>query len=113
MPDSIEAVRADQAALLEIGRGLPLDRTVPIQKSSTARPGSRFSVPRGLIAGTLAAAALVWGQYAVIPGASLLSAQVQTGIYLCLLLRTAAAPATRPGSLPPRYVTCSPGARSR
>ena len=88
MPDSIEAVRADQGALLEIGRGLPLDRTVPIQKSSTARPGSRFSVPRGLIAGTLAAAALVWGQYAVIPGASLLSAQVQTGIYLCLLLLT-------------------------
>ena len=43
--------------------------------------GSRFSVPRGLIAGTLAASALVWGQYAVIPGSSLLSAQVQSGIY--------------------------------
>ncbi len=88
MPDSIEAVRPDQAALPEIGRGRPLDPTVPIQKSSTARPGSRFSVPRGLIAGTLAAAALVWGQYAVIPGSSLLSAQVQTGIYLGLLLLT-------------------------
>jgi hypothetical protein len=88
MPDSIEAVRADQAAPPETGRGLSLDRTVPIQKSSTARPGSRFSVPRGLIAGTLAAAALAWGQYAVIPGSSLLSAQVQSGIYLGLLLLT-------------------------
>ena len=87
MPDSIEAVRADQAAPPETGRGLPLDRTVPIQ-NSTARPGSRFSVPRGLIAGTLAAAALAWGQYAVIPGSSLLSAQVQSGIYLGLLLLT-------------------------
>jgi deazaflavin-dependent oxidoreductase (nitroreductase family) len=88
MPDSIEAVLADQAAPPETGRGLSFDRTVPIQKSSTARPGSRFSVPRGLIAGTLAAAALVWGQYAVIPGSSLLSAQVQSGIYLGLLLLT-------------------------
>jgi hypothetical protein len=45
-------------------------------------------VPRGLIAGTLVAAALVWGPYAIIPGSSLLSAQVQTGIYLGLLLLT-------------------------
>jgi deazaflavin-dependent oxidoreductase (nitroreductase family) len=52
------------------------------------RPGFRFGVPRGLIAGTLVATALVWGQYAVIPRASLLSAQVQTGIYLGLLLLT-------------------------
>ena len=53
-----------------------------------ARRVSRFSVPRGLIAGTLVAAALVWGLYAIGPGASLLSAQVQTGIYLGLLLLT-------------------------
>jgi hypothetical protein len=45
-------------------------------------------VPRGLIAGTVAAIALVWGPYALIPGSSLLSAQVQTGIYLGLLLLT-------------------------
>ena len=45
-------------------------------------------MPRGLIAGTLAAAALVWGPYALIPGASMLSALVQSGIYLGLLLLT-------------------------
>ena len=67
---------------------MPLDRTVRIQKSTTARPRSRFSVPRGLIAGTLVATALVWGPYAIIPRSSLLSAQVQTGIYLGLLLLT-------------------------
>jgi hypothetical protein len=51
MHDSIDAVRVDRAVLLEIGRGLPLDRTVPIPKSTTARPRSGLSVPRGLIAG--------------------------------------------------------------
>jgi F420H(2)-dependent quinone reductase len=61
-----------------------LDRTEP---TATSRR-SRFSVPRGLIAGTVAAIALVWGPYALIPGSSLLSAQVQTGIYLGLLLLT-------------------------
>jgi deazaflavin-dependent oxidoreductase (nitroreductase family) len=45
-------------------------------------------VPRGLIAGTLAATALVWVPYAIIPGSSLRSAEVQTGIYLGLLLLT-------------------------
>jgi hypothetical protein len=64
-----------------------VDRTT-IQKSATARPRSRFSVPRGLIAGTLVAAALVWGPYALIPGSSLLFAQVQTGVYLGLLVLT-------------------------
>jgi deazaflavin-dependent oxidoreductase (nitroreductase family) len=45
-------------------------------------------VPRGLVAGTLAATALVWVPYALIPRSSLLSAEVQTGIYLALLLLT-------------------------
>ena len=67
---------------------MPRDRTAPIRKSTTARPRSGFSVPRGLIAGTLAATALVWGLYAISPGASLLSALVQSGIYLGLLLLT-------------------------
>ena len=67
---------------------MPLHRTLPPRKTITARPGPRFSVPRGLIAGTLAAAALVWGPYALIPGASMLSALVQSGIYLGLLLLT-------------------------
>jgi hypothetical protein len=52
-----------------------------------ARRMSRFSVPRGLITGTLAAIGVVWALY-VITGGSLLSAQVQTGIYLGLLLLT-------------------------
>ena len=52
-----------------------------------ARRRSRFSVPRGLITGTLAAIGVVWALY-VITGGSLLSAQVQTGIYLGLLLLT-------------------------
>ena len=84
MSDSIEAGGAGRAALLEI----PRDRTAPTRKSGTARPRSGFSVPRGLITGTLVATALVWGPYAVIPGSSLLSAQEQTGIYLGLLLLT-------------------------
>ena len=67
---------------------MPLDCAVPTRKTTAHHPGSRFSVPRGLIAGTLVAAALVWGPYAIIPGSSLLSAQVQTGIYLGLLLLT-------------------------
>jgi hypothetical protein len=45
-------------------------------------------VPRGLIAGTVAATALVWGPYAFIPRASLLSGLVQSGIYLGLLVLT-------------------------
>ncbi len=65
-----------------------LDRTEPITTSTTTSRRSRFSVPRGLIAGTVAAIALVWGPYALIPGSGLLSAQVQTGIYLGLLLLT-------------------------
>jgi hypothetical protein len=65
-----------------------LDRTEPTTTSTTTSRRSRFSVPRGLIAGTVAAIALVWGPYALIPGSSLLSAQVQTGIYLGLLLLT-------------------------
>ena len=52
-----------------------------------ARRVSRFSVPRGLLTGTLAAIGVVWALY-VITGGSLLSAQVQTGIYLGLLLLT-------------------------
>ena len=58
--------------------------TAPIQN----RPRHRFSVPRGLLAGTVAATALVWVLYLIGPGSSLLSAYVQTGIYLGLLLLT-------------------------
>ena len=67
---------------------MPLHRPPPTRKTTTAPRRRRFSVPRGLIAGTLAATALVWGPYAVIPRSSLLSALVQSGIYLGLLLLT-------------------------
>jgi deazaflavin-dependent oxidoreductase (nitroreductase family) len=60
----------------------------PARKTTMTGPRPRFSVPRGLIAGTLVAAALVWGQYELLPGSSLLSALVQSGIYLALLLLT-------------------------
>ena len=42
---------------------MSIDRTVPTQQSATARPRSRFSVPRGLIVGTLIAIALSWGLF--------------------------------------------------
>ena len=58
---------------------MPLHRTAPARHSGTGRAGPRFSVPRGLLTGTAAAAALVWGQYALLHG-SRLSALVQTGI---------------------------------
>ena len=64
-------------------------RTAPARNGESARPRSRFSVPRGLIAGTLAATALVWGPYAIMPRASLLSALVRSSVYLDLLLLTA------------------------
>jgi hypothetical protein len=65
---------------------MPVDRTVSIPNTATAPRRTRFSVPRGLIVGTLAATALAWVPYAIIPGSSLLSARVQTGIYLGLLV---------------------------
>jgi deazaflavin-dependent oxidoreductase (nitroreductase family) len=64
------------------------DRTAPTAQTAAYHPRARFSVPRGLIVGTLAATALVWVPYAIIPGSSLRSAQVQTGIYLSLFLLT-------------------------
>jgi deazaflavin-dependent oxidoreductase (nitroreductase family) len=60
----------------------------PARNTAGASPVRRFSVPRGLIVGTIAAVALVWGPYEVIPRSSLLMAQVETGIYLGLLLLT-------------------------
>src|SRR5580692_10240216 len=70
---------------------MPSDRTAPARSTSktstsTARSRSRFSVPRGLTAGTLAVTGLTWGLYAIQPGASILSAEIQTGLFLGLLL---------------------------
>ncbi len=72
---------------------MPSDRTAPAGRTTgtsatVARSGSRFSVPRGLTAGTLAVTGLTWGLYAIQPGASILSAEIQTGLFLGLLLLT-------------------------
>jgi len=72
---------------------MPSDRATPAQSTTTTsatttRPRSRFSVPRGLAAGTLAVTGLTWGLYAIQPGASILSAEIQTGLFLGLLLLT-------------------------
>jgi predicted lipoprotein with Yx(FWY)xxD motif len=67
---------------------VPLHHLPPTRKTTTARPRHRVSVPRGLIAGTLVATALVWGPSAIIPGSSFRFALVQSGIYLGLLLLT-------------------------
>src|SRR3984885_15254434 len=66
---------------------MSIDRTGPAE-NATVRLRSRFSAPRGLIVGTLIAIALTWGLFELIPGSSLLSARVQTGIFLGLLLLT-------------------------
>jgi deazaflavin-dependent oxidoreductase (nitroreductase family) len=67
---------------------MSIDRTAATQQNATARRGPRFSAPRGLIVGTLIAVALTWALFELIPGSSLLSAQVQTGVFLGLLLLT-------------------------
>ena len=83
---------------------MSIDLAVPSQHTSTvpnqhgtatrvpdgAAAGSRTHprVPRGLIAGTLAAAALVWGPYLLLPGSSLISSLVESGVYLALFVLT-------------------------
>ena len=67
---------------------MSIDRTAAAQQSVTVRPRSRFSAPRGMIAGTLIAIALSWALFEILPGSSLLSTQVQTGIFLGLLVLT-------------------------
>jgi deazaflavin-dependent oxidoreductase (nitroreductase family) len=58
----------------------------PKNRNDHLRP--RLSVPRGMIVGVLAVLGLTWGLYAIQPGGSILSAEVQTGIYLGLLALT-------------------------
>ena len=50
---------------------------------------TRMTIPRGLIAGTLAAMALIWGLFAIDPGHSLVSSGVQTAVSIGLLILTA------------------------
>ena len=58
------------------------------ENSNTAGSAARWSVPRGLVAGTVAALALVWGPYLLIAGSSRISALVQTAVYAGLLVLT-------------------------
>jgi deazaflavin-dependent oxidoreductase (nitroreductase family) len=51
-----------------------------------------MKVPPGLLAGTAAALALVWGGYALVPGRGATSALVQSAIYVLLLVVTARSP---------------------
>jgi hypothetical protein len=67
---------------------MPVDlATTPVHTTTTTRPKSRFHVPRGLLAGTAVALALVWGPYALGLG-SRLGALVQSGAYLALVVLT-------------------------
>ncbi len=49
---------------------------------------TRMTIPRGLITGTAAAMALVWGLFAIDPGRNLVSSAVQTALYAGLLVLT-------------------------
>src|ERR1700742_3554598 len=69
------------------GVTMPPDPTAPAPKS-TDRFWSRHAVPRGMLVGVLCVLALTWGLYLIQPGGSILSAQVQTGLYVGLLALT-------------------------
>src|ERR1700729_3719355 len=63
-------------------------RAEPSENSTVARTAARWSMPRGLVAGTVAALALVWGPYLLIAGSSRISALVQTAVYAGLVVLT-------------------------
>jgi deazaflavin-dependent oxidoreductase (nitroreductase family) len=71
---------------------MSFDRIVPTQQNTAVRRRFRCSVPRGLTAGTVVAIALSWGLYEVLPGSSLLSTEVQSGIFVGLLLLAICSP---------------------
>ena len=57
--------------------------------ATTRNQHARMTIPRGLIAGTLAAMALIWALFAIDPGRSLVSSGVQTAVFVGLLALTA------------------------
>ena len=67
---------------------MPVRLADPVVRPPASRPSSRFTVPRGILVGTLVAAALAWGPYAIDPKGKPVSALVQSGIYACLLVLT-------------------------
>ena len=60
----------------------------PAAMTAAGRPASRFTVPRGLLVGTLVAAALAWGPYAIDPKGRPVAALALSGIYAGLLVLT-------------------------
>jgi deazaflavin-dependent oxidoreductase (nitroreductase family) len=74
---------------MSLDTATPINAATPMDTTSTAgHKRTRFSVPRGLTAGTLIVIALVWAQYALGLGTSRLSALIQTGLFLGLFLLT-------------------------
>ncbi len=67
---------------------MPNSRERPSKDRTVAGTRARWSLPRGLVAGTLAALALVWGPYVLIAGSNRISALVQTAVYAGLLVLT-------------------------
>ena len=67
---------------------MSLDPAAQSQDNATGRLRSRFSVPRGMTVGVLFAIAITWALYKVLPGSSLLSSQIQTGLFLGLFVLT-------------------------
>jgi len=55
-------------------------------------PYDRMKLPRGLVTGTAAALALVWGIFAISPGRGITAPLVQSAIYVVLLVVTARSP---------------------
>ena len=53
------------------------------------KPYKRMTLPRGLVTGTMAALALIWGIFAISSGSGIVSPIVQSGVYLALLAVTA------------------------
>jgi deazaflavin-dependent oxidoreductase (nitroreductase family) len=67
---------------------MPRLRERPSENSAVTGTGARWSMPRGLLAGTVFALALVWGPYLLIAGSSRISALVQTAVYAGLVILT-------------------------
>jgi deazaflavin-dependent oxidoreductase (nitroreductase family) len=67
---------------------MPHSREQPSKDRTVAGTKARWSMPRGLVAGTLAALALVWGPYVLIAGSNRTFALLQTAAYAALLVLT-------------------------
>jgi deazaflavin-dependent oxidoreductase (nitroreductase family) len=60
----------------------------PVTRDDPAGRVGELATARGMIAGTIAVLATVWGPYVLRHGSGLLSALIQTGVYLSLVVLT-------------------------